>query len=56
MLELTDSGVKADAVNPGCTATDLNRFRGSQSVEERVVAPVRCALVGLRRSAAAVKR
>ncbi len=44
--ELKDSGIKVNAVNPGYTATDMNQFRGAQTVEESAVAPVRYALIG----------
>jgi NAD(P)-dependent dehydrogenase (short-subunit alcohol dehydrogenase family) len=44
--ELKDSGIKVNAVNPGYTATDMNQFRGAQTVEESIVAPVRYALIG----------
>jgi len=44
--ELMDSGIKVNAVNPGYTATDMNQFRGTQTVEESIVAPVRYALIG----------
>jgi NAD(P)-dependent dehydrogenase (short-subunit alcohol dehydrogenase family) len=44
--ELKDSGIKVNAVNPGYTATDMNQFRGTQTVEDSIVAPVRYALIG----------
>lgn len=44
--ELKDSGIKVNAVNPGYTATDMNQFRGTQTVDESIVAPVRYALIG----------
>ena len=44
--ELKDTGIKVNAVNPGYTATDMNQFRGTQTVEESIVAPVRYALIG----------
>jgi len=33
-FELKDQGIKVNSVNPGFTATDLNRHRGQQTVEE----------------------
>jgi NAD(P)-dependent dehydrogenase (short-subunit alcohol dehydrogenase family) len=37
---------RVNAVAPGFTATDLNGFRGSQTVEEGAVAIVRAATLG----------
>jgi NAD(P)-dependent dehydrogenase (short-subunit alcohol dehydrogenase family) len=37
---------RVNAVDPGYTATDLNRYRGTQTIEQGVVAIVRMARVG----------
>lgn len=43
--ELEGTPIKVNAVCPGFTATDLNKFRGQRSVEQGAVAPVRLALI-----------
>jgi NAD(P)-dependent dehydrogenase (short-subunit alcohol dehydrogenase family) len=43
--ELESSGIKVNAACPGFTATDLNDFRGTRTVEEAAHEPVRLALL-----------
>src|ERR1700681_4333283 len=43
-FELRDEGIVVNSVNPGFTATDLNAYRGQQSVEEGATEVVRVAL------------
>lgn len=43
--ELCDTSIKVNAACPGFTATDLNNFRGSRSVEEGAREAVRLALL-----------
>jgi NAD(P)-dependent dehydrogenase (short-subunit alcohol dehydrogenase family) len=43
--ELRETAIKVNSANPGYTATALNRFRGTQTVEQGAVAPVRLALL-----------
>jgi NAD(P)-dependent dehydrogenase (short-subunit alcohol dehydrogenase family) len=43
--ELADTRIKVNAACPGFTATDLNKFRGTRSVEQASRAPVRLALL-----------
>ena len=43
--ELRDDGIAVNSVNPGYTATDLNRHSGPQSVEEGAAEIVRVALL-----------
>ena len=43
--ELESSGIKVNAACPGFTATDLNDFRGTRTVEEAAREPVRLALL-----------
>src|SRR5262249_15784384 len=43
--ELEDSGIKVNSADPGYTATDLNRNRGRQTVQEGAAAAVRLALL-----------
>lgn len=43
--ELEGSTIKINAVCPGFTATDLNKFRGPRTVQQGAVAPVRFALI-----------
>lgn len=43
--ELETTRVKVNAACPGFTATDLNRFRGTRSVEQAAREPVRLALL-----------
>lgn len=44
--ELEGTTIKINAVCPGFTATDLNKFRGPRTVEQGAVAAVRLALIG----------
>jgi NAD(P)-dependent dehydrogenase (short-subunit alcohol dehydrogenase family) len=44
--ELRDTNIKVNSANPGFTATDLNRHRGEQTIEEGAIEPVRLALLG----------
>lgn len=44
--ELESTRIKVNAVCPGFTATDLNKFRGPRTVEQGAVAAVRYALIG----------
>ena len=43
--QLKDQGVKVNAADPGFTATDMNQFRGTRTVEEAAAMPVRLALL-----------
>lgn len=43
--ELRDTAIKVNAVNPGFTATDMNRHQGTQTVEEGAAEAVRLALL-----------
>jgi len=43
--ELETAGIKVNAACPGFTATDLNNFRGTRSVEQAAHEPVRLALI-----------
>ncbi len=43
--ELEPAGIKVNAADPGYTATDLNGFRGHQTVAEGATAAVRLALL-----------
>jgi len=43
--ELRDTSIKVNTVNPGFTATDLNGYRGTQTVEEGAAETVRQALI-----------
>lgn len=43
--ELETTRIKVNAACPGFTATDLNRFQGTRSVEQGARAPVRLALL-----------
>ena len=45
--ELESAGIKVNAACPGLTATDLNDFHGSRTVEEGAREPVRLALLGV---------
>lgn len=44
-LELKDTRIKVNAACPGYTATDLNLFQGTRSVEQGAREPVRLALL-----------
>jgi NAD(P)-dependent dehydrogenase (short-subunit alcohol dehydrogenase family) len=44
--ELESAGIKVNAACPGFTATDLNNFRGTRTVEHAAREPVRLALIG----------
>lgn len=44
--ELENTRIRVNAACPGFTATDLNNFRGTRSVEEGAREPVRLALLG----------
>lgn len=44
--ELQNTRIKVNAACPGFTATDLNNFKGTRSVEEGAREPVRLALLG----------
>ena len=45
-IELESTNIKVNAACPGFTATDLNSFAGTQSVEQAAREPVRLALLG----------
>lgn len=45
-LELEATTIKVNATCPGYTATDLNNFQGTRTVEEGAREPVRLALLG----------
>lgn len=45
-IELEPAGIKVNAACPGFTATDLNGFAGTRSVQEAAREPVRLALLG----------
>ena len=45
-IELEETNIKVNAADPGFTATDLNNFAGSKTVEEAAREPVRLALLG----------
>jgi len=44
--ELDSAGIKVNAACPGFTATDLNNFRGTRTVEQAAREPLRLALIG----------
>jgi NAD(P)-dependent dehydrogenase (short-subunit alcohol dehydrogenase family) len=44
-LELESTGIKVNAACPGFTATDLNNFEGTRTVEEAAREPVRLSLL-----------
>lgn len=44
-LELESTRIKVNAADPGFTATDLNNFAGTRSVQEAAREPVRLALL-----------
>jgi NAD(P)-dependent dehydrogenase (short-subunit alcohol dehydrogenase family) len=43
-IELEGSGIKVNLVSPGFTATALNNFQGTDTVEEGALEPIRVAL------------
>ncbi len=43
--DLESAGIKVNAACPGFTATDLNNFRGTRTVEQAAREPVRLALI-----------
>src|ERR1700678_4261170 len=43
--ELQSAGIKVNAACPGFTATDLNYFRGTRTVEQGANEPVRLAMI-----------
>ena len=45
-IELESTNVKVNAACPGFTATDLNNFEGTQTVQQAAREPVRLALLG----------
>jgi NAD(P)-dependent dehydrogenase (short-subunit alcohol dehydrogenase family) len=45
-LELESTPIKVNAASPGFTATDLNNFEGTRTVEQAAREPVRLALLG----------
>jgi NAD(P)-dependent dehydrogenase (short-subunit alcohol dehydrogenase family) len=45
-MALESSRIKVNAACPGFTATDLNNFQGTRTVEEAAREPVRLALLG----------
>jgi NAD(P)-dependent dehydrogenase (short-subunit alcohol dehydrogenase family) len=45
-IELMSTGIKVNAVSPGFTATDLNNFEGTGTVQQATRHPVRLALIG----------
>jgi NAD(P)-dependent dehydrogenase (short-subunit alcohol dehydrogenase family) len=45
-FDLESTGIKVNAACPGFTATDLNNFQGTRTVEQAAREPVRLALLG----------
>lgn len=45
-IELEPTGIKVNAAAPGFTATDLNNFAGTRTVQQAAREPVRLALLG----------
>lgn len=45
-VELEPTGIKVNAAAPGFTATDLNNFAGTRTVQQAAREPVRLALLG----------
>jgi NAD(P)-dependent dehydrogenase (short-subunit alcohol dehydrogenase family) len=43
--ELKTAGIKVNSANPGFTATDMNQYRGTRTVEQGAATPVRLALL-----------
>jgi NAD(P)-dependent dehydrogenase (short-subunit alcohol dehydrogenase family) len=44
--DLESDGIKVNSACPGFTATDLNNFQGTRTVEQAARGPVRLALIG----------
>jgi NAD(P)-dependent dehydrogenase (short-subunit alcohol dehydrogenase family) len=44
--DLESDGIKVNSASPGFTATDLNFFQGTRTVEQGAREPVRLALIG----------
>jgi len=42
---LKSAGIKVNSANPGFTATDMNQYRGTKTVEQGAATPVRLALL-----------
>jgi NAD(P)-dependent dehydrogenase (short-subunit alcohol dehydrogenase family) len=42
---LSDTAIQVNSAAPGYTATDLNAFRGKQTISEGAVEPVRLSLL-----------
>jgi NAD(P)-dependent dehydrogenase (short-subunit alcohol dehydrogenase family) len=45
-IELEATGIKVNAVSPGFTKTNLNEYRGTETVEEGAAEAIRAALLG----------
>jgi len=45
-IELESTGIKVNAVSPGFTKTNLNEYRGTETIEEGAAEAVRVALLG----------
>jgi NAD(P)-dependent dehydrogenase (short-subunit alcohol dehydrogenase family) len=45
-IELESTGIKVNAVSPGFTKTNLNEYRGTETVEEGAAEAIRAALLG----------
>jgi NAD(P)-dependent dehydrogenase (short-subunit alcohol dehydrogenase family) len=45
-IELESTGIKVNAVSPGYTKTNLNNYRGTETVEEGAAEAVRVAMLG----------
>ena len=45
-IELESTGIKVNAACPGFTATDLNNFQGTRTVQQAAREPARLALLG----------
>jgi NAD(P)-dependent dehydrogenase (short-subunit alcohol dehydrogenase family) len=45
-IELESTGIKVNAVSPGFTKTNLNEYKGTETVEEGAAEAVRVALLG----------
>lgn len=43
--ELRSGGIKVNSANPGFTATEMNQYRGTKTVEQGAATPVRLALL-----------